>query len=59
RDPAAFAAHVGRILDDPMLAGEMAIESALRARQYTWSIAAARLRRLYSDLTSRSLVECR
>lgn len=59
RDPEAFAAHVARILDDPMLAGEMAIESALRARQYTWSIAAARLRRLYSDLTSRSLVECR
>jgi D-inositol-3-phosphate glycosyltransferase len=58
RDPEAFAAHVGRILDDPMLAGEMAIESALRARQYTWSIAAARLRRLYSDLTSRQLVEC-
>jgi len=59
RDPEAFAAHVARILDDPMLAGEMAIESALRARQYTWSIAAARLRRLYSDLTARSLVECR
>jgi D-inositol-3-phosphate glycosyltransferase len=59
RDPMAFAAHVGRILDDPMLAGEMAIESSLRARQYTWSIAAARLRRLYSDLTSRQLVECR
>ena len=59
RDPEAFAAHVARILDDPMLAGEMAIESALRARQYTWSIAAARLRRLYSDLTSRQLVECR
>jgi len=59
RDPDAFAADVRRILDDPMLAGEMAIEAALQARQYTWSIAAARLRRLYSDLTSRQLVECR
>ena len=59
RDPELFAAHVARILDDPMLAGEMAIEAALGARQYTWSIAAARLRRLYADLTSRNLVECR
>jgi D-inositol-3-phosphate glycosyltransferase len=58
RDPERFAAHVVRILDDPMLAGEMAIEAALRARHYTWSVAAARLRRLYSDLTSRQLVEC-
>jgi D-inositol-3-phosphate glycosyltransferase len=59
RDPELFASHVARIIDDPMLAGEMAIEAALRARQYTWSIAAARLRRLYADLTSRQLVECR
>lgn len=59
RDPEQFAAHVARIIDDSMLGGEMAIEAALGARQYTWSIAAARLRRLYADLTSRSLVQCR
>jgi D-inositol-3-phosphate glycosyltransferase len=59
RDPERFATHTGRILDDPMLGGEMAIEAALRARHYTWPIAAARLRRLYSDLTARQLVECR
>ena len=29
-----------------------------RARSYTWPIAAARLRRLYGDLTARALVEC-
>jgi hypothetical protein len=28
------------------------------AAGYTWSITAARLRRLYGELTSRSLVEC-
>ena len=35
------------------------LEGAARARRYTWSIAAARLRRLYADLTARQLVECR
>jgi hypothetical protein len=30
----------------------------LRAQGYTWSTAAARLRRLYADLTARTLVEC-
>ena len=46
-------AHVGEILDDPLLArrdGDRA--RPLRARRYTWSIAAARLRRLYADLTA-------
>jgi D-inositol-3-phosphate glycosyltransferase len=33
--------------------------AALRARRYSWSITAARLRRLYADLTARDLVECR
>jgi D-inositol-3-phosphate glycosyltransferase len=58
RDPAAFAAHVGRILDDPLLAGELAANAASRARGYTWSTAAGRLRRIYADVTARSLVEC-
>jgi len=31
---------------------------ALRAQGYTWSTAAARLRRLYTDLSARSLVSC-
>jgi hypothetical protein len=37
----------------------MSAAAALRAQRYTWSVAAGRLRRLYADLTSRSLVECR
>jgi D-inositol-3-phosphate glycosyltransferase len=58
RDPAAFAAHARRILADPVLARELADNAVARARGYTWSTAAGRLRRLYADLTARSLVEC-
>jgi D-inositol-3-phosphate glycosyltransferase len=59
RDPGAFADRVERILADPMLAGVLGEQAARRARGYTWSTAAARLRRVYSDLTTRSLVDCR
>ena len=50
----------GRIdeLDDTTLASSMSSAAAERGRRYTWSFAAARLRRLYSDITSRSLVHC-
>ncbi|MDQ1403848.1 MAG: D-inositol-3-phosphate glycosyltransferase [Actinomycetota bacterium] len=58
RDPRAFAAFTAEILDSPALAAEMAISAAARARRYTWSIAAGRLRRLYGDLTAKALVEC-
>ena len=59
RDPAAFATCLQQLLDDPVLAAEMGRRAAIRARGYTWSVAAGRLRRLYGDLTARSLVECR
>ena len=59
RDPDAFAGRVAEILRDPWTAAEMSAKAASRARGYTWTMAAARLRRLYDDLTSRSLVECR
>ena len=59
RDPSAYAARVAEIVGDPARAKAMAHAAAARARRYTWSIAAARLRRLYSDLTSRQLTECR
>src|SRR5262245_53702059 len=58
RDPALFAAAIGRILDDPLLAASMSVAASERAKRYTWSFAAARLRRLYSDLTARQLVVC-
>ena len=58
RDPAMFARHADAILGDPALAASLSVAGAQRARQYTWSTAAARLRRLYADLSTRSLVTC-
>jgi D-inositol-3-phosphate glycosyltransferase len=59
RDPRAYATEVARLLDAPALAAAMSLEATARARRYRWSITAARLRRLYADLTARRLVECR
>jgi D-inositol-3-phosphate glycosyltransferase len=58
RDPEAFAAFTGELLGNAVLAKEMSVAAAARARTYTWSTSAARLRRLYADLTARRLVEC-
>lgn len=58
RDAADYAAAVNRILADPALASTMSSAGTIEARRYTWSVTAARLRRLYSDLTARSLVQC-
>jgi D-inositol-3-phosphate glycosyltransferase len=58
RDPVEFAAAINRVLDDPLLGASMSVAAAARAKRYTWSFAAARLRRLYADLTARQLVVC-
>jgi D-inositol-3-phosphate glycosyltransferase len=58
RDPVAVAERVASVLSDPGLAASMARAASRRAGEYTWTAAAARLRRLYQDLTARSLVEC-
>ena len=58
RDPAAFAGHVDELLGDPVLAASMSRRAARRARGYTWSTAARRLRQVHAEVTSRSLVEC-
>jgi glycosyltransferase involved in cell wall biosynthesis len=58
RHPERFAAYVARLLDDSDLARRMSVEAASRARRYTWSFAAARLRRVYADVASRALVSC-
>jgi len=58
RDPQLFAAYLNEILGDPQLAASMGRRGADRARQYTWGFAAARLRRVYADLTVRELVAC-
>ncbi|MGH9184181.1 MAG: glycosyltransferase [Acidimicrobiales bacterium] len=58
RRPEAYAAYVAELVSNPRLARQMGASAADRARRYTWSTAAARLRRLYGDLTARALVEC-
>ena len=59
RDHRAFARAVDELLADPAAAAAMGAAGGGRAAGFTWSTAAARLRRLYADLTSRTLVECR
>jgi D-inositol-3-phosphate glycosyltransferase len=58
RDPAGYAAPVSMLLDDELLATEMGATASARSRRYSWSITAARLRRLYGDLVARGLVRC-
>jgi D-inositol-3-phosphate glycosyltransferase len=58
RAPSDYAAPVERLLAQPDVAAAMGVQAAVRAGRYTWSIAAARLRRLYSDLAARALVQC-
>ncbi len=58
RDPAAYATPVAMLLEDPALASEMGASASARSRKYSWSITAARLRRLYGDLVARGLVRC-
>lgn len=58
RDPAEYAAWVDAILADPVLARRLSVSAAAMARNYTWSTSAARLRRLYEDLTIGPLAPC-
>ncbi len=58
RDPDGFARFTADLLSDSARRDRMAEAAAERGRRYTWSFAAARLRRLYSDVSSRSLVNC-
>ncbi len=58
RDPADHAAAVEAVLADRSGAAAMGEAAATRAAGYTWSTTAARLRRLYADLTARALVDC-
>ncbi len=53
-----YAGPVALVLSDPDLGAELGRNAATRAAGYTWSIAAARLRRLYGDLVVRTLVQC-
>ena len=58
RDPDEYAAWIDTILADPVLARRLSVSAAARARTYTWTTSASRLRRLYQDLASRTLAPC-
>jgi D-inositol-3-phosphate glycosyltransferase len=58
RDPSGYAAHVDAILADPGLAARLSANAVSEASAYRWSTTAARLRRLYADLTARAPVTC-
>jgi D-inositol-3-phosphate glycosyltransferase len=58
RDPREYAARIEELLSDPRRAATMGANAAASSRRYTWSITAARLRRLYADLPARELVQC-
>jgi D-inositol-3-phosphate glycosyltransferase len=58
RDPALFAHYLREIIDHPAHAAALGLRGAERAKRYTWGFAAARLRRLYTDLCARELVAC-
>ena len=56
RDPHAYATLIDRVLRDD--SDEMRAHAVARSTRYRWSIAAARLRRHYDDLTVRTPVKC-
>ena len=58
RDPVLFAHYLREIIEHPGHAAALGRRGAERARRYTWSFAAARLRRLYTDLGARERVAC-
>ena len=53
-----YAAPVSRLLADEVLAAQMGAAAVARSHRYAWSITAARLRRLYTDVGARELVQC-
>src|SRR5690606_36176721 len=58
RGPRAGPAHAAQILANPPLAAALSSAAARRARDYTWSTTAARLRRIYADLAARTPATC-
>ncbi|MXV99604.1 MAG: glycosyltransferase family 1 protein [Acidimicrobiaceae bacterium] len=58
RDPARYTEAVLAILDDPSLASSMARRGAEMAGRYSWTATAARLRRIFADLSARVPLDC-
>jgi D-inositol-3-phosphate glycosyltransferase len=59
RDPVEFAQRIDELLASPSRAAAMGKAAAVESDRYAWATTAGRLRRLYSDLRARQLVECR
>lgn len=59
RRPRHVAEAIERLLSNPEKARSMGRAAARRAESFTWSTAAARLRRVYADVSTRQLVACR
>jgi D-inositol-3-phosphate glycosyltransferase len=53
-----YSAPVDLLLSDRDLARAMGASALARSSRYLWSMAAARLRRLYGDLAARAPLEC-
>ena len=58
RDPAVYASFIEEILDNDLMAAEMALDAAARASGYSWASAGEALDRVYSGLCRRNLVDC-
>jgi D-inositol-3-phosphate glycosyltransferase len=58
REPCHYADPAQWLLSDPVLAREMGTRAAAASWRYSWSMTAARLRRLYADLAVRGPVPC-
>lgn len=62
RDPADYAKRLNQILDDRELAASMGAAAALRAKEYSWPVAASLLVEVYTEVAGtvdeRCLVSC-
>jgi len=58
RDPEDYAAAVETILGDAAFADRLSSNAAEAAGAYTWTAMAARLRRVYADVSARAPVDC-
>lgn len=56
--PEAFAVQVAALIDNPLLAAEMALDAAERARSFSWAAMARSLRAIYRRAQSRVPVDC-
>jgi glycosyltransferase involved in cell wall biosynthesis len=58
RDPVDYAAAAEQILGDQGFADRLSARAIEAASSYTWMSTAARLRRVYIDLSERMPVDC-